>query len=389
MEILDPLLVNSEAIFRFLALNCFYSAILALLVLTIKLLFPRLPRTFEYGLWCLVLVRLVLPTEFSLSYSLGHIGHAWFNAEIPDVINTANWLSNIAGYTIYQSDTHPLTCLKLLGLIWATVSLIVAYKFVKLKFKLSKLLTIARPVEDSWLTNQLNFWRREFKIRRQIIVIDSDDFLSPFTFATFSPVIFIPAQLLKEKNHQVLGPIIAHELAHIKRLDALWLLFQNSIQIIYCLNPVVWLAVRRLNSLREEICDREVLSTQAISGEQYGKSLLHVLRLNIGRRSPELFATFFLSHKKVFKKRIAAIGRNKPMNSKMLFQYITVGLCAVFFLPLGWQPTMTDVSNSKLPVENEPIDSPFPAHIRDEYQAPVLLKENKKNKIFEEVELNQ
>jgi len=383
--ILEPLFANAEAVFRFLALNCVYSAILAFLVLTIKLVYPKLPRTMEYGLWCLVLVRLVLPTEFSISYSLGYLGHTWLETEIPEVISSAYWITDIANTTVFSYPELTLTWLNLLVLIWVFVSLVVTVKFVSLKLKLSKLLTIAHPVEDAWLTKLVNHWRREFNIRRQIIVIDSDDFLSPFTFATFSPVVFIPRQLLREQNQKVLGPIIAHELAHIKRLDAVWLLFQNLVQIIYCLNPVVWLAVRRLNSLREEICDQKVLTTQAISSEQYGKSLLHVLRLNIGRRSPELFATFFLSHKRVFKKRIAAIGRNKPLRSKMLIQYITVGMCAIFFLPLGWQPTINEVPAAPA---NEKFESPFPDHIKKEYQAPVLLKENKKNKIFEEIDLS-
>lgn len=387
MDFFEPLLASAEAVFSFFMLNAVYSAILALLVLSIKLLYPKLPRTIEYGLWCLVLVRLVLPTEFSVSYSLGYIGHEWFDTEIPKVINSSSWLNLLVNSSIYTDSEFKLTWFNLLTFVWASASFIVAFKFISLKLKLSKLLTIAQPVEDAWLTKEINHWRRRFGIRRQIIVIDSDDFLSPFTFATFSPVIFIPRQLMIEANPKILGPIVAHELAHIKRLDALWLLFQNLVQVIYCLNPVVWLAVRRLNSLREEICDQKVLITNKVSNDQYGKSLLHVLRLNIGQRSPELFATFFLSHKKVFKKRIAAIGKNKPLGTKMFAQYITVGICAAFFLPLGWQPTVMEIPQ-KATNELDEAESPFPEHIRKQYQAPVLLKPNKKNKVTEEIEID-
>jgi beta-lactamase regulating signal transducer with metallopeptidase domain len=386
MELLQTLFADAETIFRFLLLNCVYSAILAFLVLTIKLIYPKLPRTFEYSLWCLVLVRLILPPEFSISYSLGYIGHAWLQADVPSVISSASWFSQISQATLFSQPDLNLTWLNAIFIFWGLISLIVAYNFVSLKFKLSKLLGTAHPVEDVWLTRQINYWRREFKITRQIIVIDSDDFLSPFTFATFSPVIFIPRRLLQEGNRDVLGPIIAHELAHVKRLDAAWLLFQNLIQILYCLNPVVWLAVRRLNSLREEICDQKVLSANTISSEQYGKSLLHVLRLNIGRKSPELFATFFLSHKKVFKKRIAAIGRNRPLPSKLFFQYATVAMCALFFLPLSWQPPLAPIS-SQADETLQQQESPFPDHIRKNFQAPVLLKDNNENKSSEEIKL--
>ncbi len=387
MELLQSLFANSEAIFRFLVLNGLYSAILAFFVLCIKLIYPKIPRTLEYSLWCLVLVRLVLPPEFSISYSLGYIGHAWLDADVPTVLNASDWFSQISQSTLFEQVNLKMTWLNFLIILWAVCSSVVAYKFISLKLKLSKLLATAQPVEDAWLTKQINYWRREFKITRQIIVIDSDDFLSPFTFATFSPVIFIPRQLLQEGNRAVLGPIIAHELAHVKRLDAAWLLFQNIIQIFYCLNPIVWLAVRRLNSLREEICDQKVLNAKSISSEQYGKSLLHVLRLNIGRKSPELFATFFLSHKKVFTKRIAAIGRNRTFGGKMIYQYLTVIACALFFLPLSWQPAIVPavVTPQEIIAKQE---SPFPDHIRKDFQAPVLLKENKQNKTSEELEIN-
>jgi len=388
LSVLETFFASAEIVFRFLALNSVYSALLAFIVLTIKLAFPRIPRTLEYGLWCLVLIRLVLPTDFSISYSVGYLSHEWFETEIPVVLSSANWLTEFANQTIFVDANSTFTWFKLLLLAWLCVSTIVAIKFISLKFKLNRLLATAHPVEDYWLAKEINYWRRQFNIRRQIIVIDSDDFLSPFTFATLSPVVFIPNQLIEEKNEQVIGPIIAHELAHIKRLDALWLIFQNIVQIIYCLNPVLWLAVRRLNSLREEMCDQKVLDTRKIANDAYGKSLLHVLRLNIGQKSPELFATFFLSHKSVFKKRIAAIGANKALQSKGMFQYAGIALFALFFLPFSWQQTLIEQPISQLEPLKLEIDSPFPEHIRVNYQPPVLLKANKKNKVFEKVELD-
>lgn len=341
----------------------------------------------EYGLWCLVLIRLILPTEFSISYSLGDLTHAWFDTDLPQVIASASWLSELGGQKIFENAAATFTWLNLLMTSWLIFSMIVAAKFVSLRLKLRRLLATAHPVEDYWIVKEINHWRREFSIRRQIIVIDSNDFLSPFTFGILLPVVFIPEKLLEEKDEKVIGPIIAHELAHVKRLDALWLNFQNIVQIIYCLNPVLWLAVRKLNSLREEMCDRKVLDTQSLTNTDYGKSLLRVLRLNIGQRSPEHFAAFFLSHKQVFKKRIEAISGHRNLNSNRGFQYAVIASFALFFLPLSWQPTLL--------VEPVPKDvfaviediSPFPEDIKNEYQPPVLLNKNTKNIMSEDVDL--
>lgn len=384
-SILETFFSNAEIVFEFLALNSVYSALLAIVVLIGKLVFPKMPRTLEYGLWCLVLIRLILPTDFSISYSLGDLGHYWFASEIPAVISSTAWLAEMANQSIFSDSVGSLTWFKLLLISWFCFSLIVAAKFIALKLKLLKLLNVAHPVEDYWIVKEVNRWRIEFNIRRQIIVIDSNDFLSPFTFATFSPVVFIPQKILEEKDEKVIAPIIAHELAHIKRLDALWLLFQNIIQIIFCLNPIVWLAVRRLNSLREEMCDQKVLDTQNIANDEYGKSLLHVLRLNIGQRSPEHFAAFFLSHKSVFKKRVAAISTNQAGKERLVFQYAFIGAFALFFLPLSWQETFQE--SVITPVVNG-VESPFPEHIQKNFQAPVLPKSKTtgKNSINLEVE---
>jgi beta-lactamase regulating signal transducer with metallopeptidase domain len=376
-----------DVIFQFLLMNSFYSGLLAIAVLLVKLLIPKLPRSIEYFLWCLVLIRLVLPIDLSISYSIGDIVRSFMESEIPEAIQQPDWLAGILGLELLHTEIMSITWLGLLSAVWLTVASVVAFKFISLKLKLSRLLASAHPVEDDWITREINFWRRTFVIRRDIIVIDSNDFLSPFTFGLSTPVIFIPHQLLEDKKREVLGPIIAHELAHVKRLDALWLIFQNLIQIAYCLNPVVWLAVRRLNSLREEMCDQQVLDTRNYSNEAYGKSLLHVLRLNIGQRTPELFATFFLSHKKVFKKRIAAIGSNRAASAKPFLQYASVFAFAAFFMPLSWHKTIQPKAIE--PAVPAQPDSPFPDEIRKDYQAPFLIKSKGKNDNSDvEVEVN-
>ena len=385
LSFLEPFFNYAEIAFQFLVINSLYSAILAVVVLIAKAIFPKMPRAIEYGLWCLVLIRLILPNDFSVSYSLGYLSHVWLDTEIPAVLSSASWLTDFAQQSIFMDSGNSFTWLKLLLLVWLIVSIIVASKFVALKLKLTRLLAIAHPVEDYWITKEINEWRRIFNIKRQIIVIDSDDFLSPFTFAILTPVVFIPRQLLTQKSDKVIGSIVAHELAHIKRLDALWLVFQNMVQVIFSLNPVVWLAVRRLNSIREEMCDQKVLDTKTIANEEYGKSLLHVLRFNIGQRSPELFATFFLSHKSLFKKRIAAIGANKALKPKLALQYAFLGVFALFFLPLSWEQTIQKDSLLPLTPSLEEINSPFPEHIRKNYQAPVLPKSNKKGANQEKV----
>jgi len=371
---LETFFQYAENIFQFLIINSIYSALLVVVILLSKLLIPKLPRCIEYGLWCLVLIRLILPTDFSISYSLGYLSHNWINSELPIIISQTNWLAEF----VNQEQLFSFSLFQWLLLLWSSLSLFVAIKYILLKIKLANVLSSADPIEENWIVNEVNYWRKEFQIKREIIVISSNDFLSPFTFAIFTPVIFIPKQILLEKNQSMIRSIISHELSHVKRLDAAWLIFQNAVQIIYCLNPILWLAVRRLSSLREEICDQNVLNTGKVSKDDYGRSLLNVLRMNLwskkAERSPELFAAFFLSHKKMFKKRISAIANNKKLKLKPIFQRLAVASFALFFLPMSWQNVV--IKKQALAVEIEEVQSPFPDHIRKNYKAPVLIKPN-------------
>jgi bla regulator protein BlaR1 len=365
-------------LFEFFLINSIYAGILGFFVILIKIIIPKLTKNTEYFLWCLVLIRLILPNDLSFEFSIGELVQSSFSQDLALSLSASEWLNKMANENLSNSFMTRLSLASLIMPIWLIVLSISLTRFVQLKLKLHSLLTRTQPIGDYKVVKAINRWRREFNIHRQVIVLKSDDFISPFTFGFLTPVVFIPKLLLEsnqiEKN-ETLETVIAHELMHVKRLDALWLNFQNLVQIIYCINPVVWLIVWRLNILREELCDQQVLNTQKISKERYGKSLLQVLRFSIGRKSPELFASFFLSHKNVFKQRIKAIAKSKVIPEKSLkIQGLKISLLAIFalmMLPLGWQHqpiVLPDLTKQIL----EQKQSPFPDDVRKTYKAPVV-----------------
>ena len=372
------LLTASPKLFEFFLINSLYAALLAFIVIALKVLIPRLSKNTEYFLWCIVLVRLVLPNDLSFEYSVGEFIQSSFPTNLSLSFSASEWLSQIANKNLSAYFMLSLNLSSLLMPIWLVVLTISFTRFIQLKYKLHRLLRGTQPVGEHRIVKEVNRWRREFNLHRQVIVLKSNDFISPFTFGFLTPVIFIPKQLLKSEQvdqNQTLETIIAHELMHVKRNDALWLNFQNVVQIIYCINPVVWLIVWRLNILREELCDQQVLETQKISKERYGKSLLQVLRFSVGSKSPELFASFFLSHKSIFKQRIKAIAKtriNGRVNRKM--RGLKLSLLTIFslmMLPLGWQHQpriLPDLSKQILEQEQ----SPFPEDIRKTYKAPKI-----------------
>ena len=286
-QLISQIILIGSPIIEFLIVNSVYSFVLAGVVLAIKLLYPKLPQSIEYGLWCVVLVRLILPNNLSFDYAvinlINPLAQPIAQSEIIMFIQTSQFLSlfsdvNLSGISLYSY----------IFTVWTVVVSLVLVRYLGLRLKLIKMLNNSHPIVEYWPVKCANRWRLNFWIKRRVIIIAADKFLSPFTFSFTNPVIFIPRDILETKNETLIESIIAHEMAHIKRQDPLWLVLQNLIQIIYFFNPLVWLIVRQLSCLRENLCDEMVLSANKIKPEDYGKSLLQVLRFNISGDSKSL-----------------------------------------------------------------------------------------------------
>ncbi|HUE72040.1 MAG TPA: M56 family metallopeptidase, partial [Pirellulaceae bacterium] len=69
------------------------------------------------------------------------------------------------------------------------------------------------------------------------------------------PVVLVPAAWVTEMPLEVLEAVIAHELAHLRRLD-LWVnLLQRVVETLFFYHPAVWWVSRQLREEREMCCD--------------------------------------------------------------------------------------------------------------------------------------
>ena len=179
-------------------------------------------------------------------------------------------------------------------------------------------------------------WRKRFGIKRPIRIVSSDKSLSPFTMGIIQPVIYLPNSMLSKVSNETIESVIAHELAHIKNFDALWMKLQCLIQILYFFYPVVWIANSKLNQVRERICDELVLSDHVISPKVYGKSMLSVLKMNLVGVEGVQMLPGFGNYKKKFSERIRDIMQIERMEqSSFLKVNLMLLLCSIFILPMA------------------------------------------------------
>jgi beta-lactamase regulating signal transducer with metallopeptidase domain len=318
----------------FAALEIVYSTLLCLVVLGLALFLKgRLP-VLQYWLWALVMLRLVLPPGLASPWSLrsllerGQTAFPIMEGALP-IWEGSHERDTVAALP----ERHSAPSWRGVALaLWLGGSLLfVALLARRLRFY-RNLIRRAAPVRDEWLLSRLRWWRSSFKIRRRIRLVGSEASLSPFTIGILRPVIYLPAAIRHEAEPAVAESVIAHEMAHIKRWDDLWLRLQNVIQVIYFFHPVAWIAASRMNDQRERICDQLVLSRGCLSARSYGRSLLTVLKLDL--REPQPVAALGNNQKRRFSMRIRHILDDKISNRPVLS--ITLALAVgLLLLPMA------------------------------------------------------
>jgi bla regulator protein BlaR1 len=200
----------------------------------------------------------------------------------------------------------------------------------------SVLIDKSSPVTDPEITGIVDAWRKRLKIGRSVRLVSSDLYLSPFTMGTLRPVIFFPRFIIDSGNSRELQAMLAHELAHIKRMDYFWIGLENIVLLLYYFFPPVWICKSRLNQARELMCDRMVLSTRTVSAESYGQSILSILRLNLyGRPLCSILPGFAGSRKVIQNRLIRLKGDHKMSKIKTVSIYCTCFLAGLFLLPMS------------------------------------------------------
>ncbi len=91
---------------------------------------------------------------------------------------------------------------------------------------------------------------------------------------TWRPTVVLPARLLGTD----LRPVLAHELAHLRRGDAAVAGLQRLAVAVWWFHPLVWLMSARLTAAREGCCDEEAVAGLSLDPLAYAQMLIDVAR---------------------------------------------------------------------------------------------------------------
>ena len=97
-------------------------------------------------------------------------------------------------------------------------------------------------------------------VTRKVAVRLSDEVIGPFTARLVRPVIWLPLSLLTQVPREQLEALLAHELAHVARMDWLWNGLQCVLEALLFFHPAAWWLGRRIRHEREHACDDKAVA---------------------------------------------------------------------------------------------------------------------------------
>ena len=129
-------------------------------------------------------------------------------------------------------------------------------------------------VDGHWLSALARAQRR-MGFKHGTALLTSNELASPISWGLMRPVILLNNRAVEASGEA--EAIIAHELAHVARLDWVKLLLARIATALFWFNPLVWVLAREAHQLREEAADDAVLAAD-IADTDYAELLVGVAR---------------------------------------------------------------------------------------------------------------
>lgn len=175
---------------------------------------------------------------------------------------------------------------------------------------------------------------QELGVSRPVQLLQCHRSMVPVTWGLLYPKIMLPkdAQQWSPKRMRM---VLLHELAHVKRKDCFTQMLGQLTRTAIWFNPLVWYAVRKLRTLREQACDDMVLRS-GTKPSDYADELLQIVQ-TLSSAQCSSMAAVAMARKSQFENRLLAIlesNRNRRGLTKGL-SLITLSLAIVIALPLA------------------------------------------------------
>ncbi|HEY5925832.1 MAG TPA: M56 family metallopeptidase [Kofleriaceae bacterium] len=234
----------------------------------------RLRPAWQAAIWLVVAVKLALPWSPAMPWSLSDL-LAGLSA---DSTETAIALAPIATTAAVPMITWSGIAWLMLTFVWSAGALFV---LIRALYAQHQTLVAARRAPDA--PPEALAIIRELGSRARLVVGDPE--VGPHVVGVARPIIVVPPALLADPA--LLRAALLHELAHVRRKDALGRYVQIAAATLMWWFPLLRLVNRRLDLSREAACDAWALETGSVPRPAYARLLVRMAALR-GAAAPAL-----------------------------------------------------------------------------------------------------
>lgn len=354
----------NEILKVFLSMSFSGALLILALLLGGRLLKNKISRQWQYYIWLIVILRLVLPfgTETSLMGKLYQdmddgISQAVSLYERPTPFYTSGDISTLEDIFHFavgaEADNENAACsaeglisvhpaeglapasplqdiasllINHIWIIWLAATLGMVIRKVTIYQNFIRYIKAGlAPVTDMRILDQLSIVAEQAGVKKPVELCVNPLVSSPMLIGFFHPCIVLPGVDISEKDFR---HIVLHELTHYKRGD---MFYKWLVQITVCLhwfNPFVYLMGREIAKACEFSCDEAVLAKIGYDNARgYGETLLGAMAAIRGYKE-NLGVAGLSENKQLLKERLGAIMdfKRKSKAIRFLTVLLTLGI---------------------------------------------------------------
>lgn len=381
---------NLTVVFKWVLYSSVMASILAGVIILLKwLIKDRLGVRWQYGVWFLVMLRLIIPyapqsnfSAFNLFYIIGEKNNS------PVSIIITAWEDHSPATSIaVKPENKPITTVKedipstdqtsntdngsfsyisIAVLLWLLGIIALGSYTLAATIQFWRKVRMQEAFNDENILKIISECKNKLKLKTDIIMHNTKLVKTPAVFGFFRPRLLLPVGIEKHLSSNELKYIIYHELSHIKRKDILLNCIISALRIIHWFNPILWYSFYRIRQDSELECDALAMShIDQSECKKYGATIIKLLETLSKDRSICGMAGM-VEDKSQIKKRIKMISKFKKGSYKWPVMSILILIAMGFVLLTNAQGfrmnksenTLTEaLSESSIKADNQTPDN--------------------------------
>lgn len=338
--------INMTALMKLILSLSLSGSLLILLLLLFRPLYRnRLSKSWQYYIWIVVILRLLLPVtpETSLAGSLfsleemrgtdstaapespndqsmtayNTIKHEAGSSD--DLIRDATTAENSPSVSAVSPDKEAYNedHSQIFFFLWLTGALLLFVRKLTVYQSFVKYVDAgSRPLEDIGLLESFGHIMEQNRIKGAVDLYVNSLVSSPLLIGFLRPRIILPHTSLSESDFYYTA---LHELTHYRRRDMFYKWLSQLTVCLHWFNPCVYLMSREINRLCELSCDERVIATLSDNARKsYGTTLVNAVGAG-GSYKDTLASVTLHESKELLKGRLNAIMQYKKCSKPIKF----------------------------------------------------------------------